>query len=205
VSDASETVARRPGRPASDAPDRILEAGLQVLKQDGYAGLTLAKVAAASGQNKALIAYYFGSKQGLVAAVARQVRELIIGEVLGGLGEPRTSEELVKGLVAGIWRLMEQDAGLQRVYFDLASQSVVEEEVRAIMRDMKEDFRAVLRQLLLALDDGPTENDADAAAVFLVAGCEGLSLEHLDRGDTPELSSARALFESWAALAISSK
>lgn len=195
-------MARRPGRPPSDAPDRILDAGLDVLKRDGYAGLTLAKVAAASGQNKALIAYYFGSKQGLVAAVARQVRELIIGEVLGGLGEPRTAEELVQGVVDGVWRVMDKDPGLQRVYFDLASQSVVHEEVRAIMREMKEDFRAVLRQLLLALDDGPSGKDVDAMAVLLVAGCEGLSLEHLDRGDTAELSKARELFVASAARQI---
>lgn len=202
MSSTSESTARRPGRPASDAPERILEAGLDVLKRDGYAGLTLAKVAAASGQNKALIAYYFGSKQGLVAAIAKQVRELIISEVLSAIGEPSTSTELVEGLVAGVWKLLDLDPGLQRVYFDLASQSVVEEEVRTIMREMKEDFRAVLRQLLVALEDGPAETDADAVAVFLVAGVEGLSLEQLDRGETAELAFARRMFVSSASAAI---
>jgi AcrR family transcriptional regulator len=202
LTDTPQSAARRPGRPPSDAPDRILEAGLEVLKSDGYAGLTLAKVAAASGQNKALIAYYFGSKQGLVAAVARRVRELIVSEVLGGLGDPRGADDLVAGLVDGVWRLMDKDPGLQRVYFDLASHSVVEQEVRTIMREMKEDFRAVLRELLLNLDDGPSEREVEAAAVFLIAGCEGLSLEHLDRGDTPELIAARAIFIASAGRAI---
>ena len=54
-----------PGRPSSGARERLLEAGLEVLKSDGYAGLTIAKVAARAGQNKALISYHFGSKQGL--------------------------------------------------------------------------------------------------------------------------------------------
>ena len=58
--------ARRPTRRSGSSRPRY-----EVLKRDGYAGLTTAKVAAASGQNKALISYYFGSKQGLVAAVAR--------------------------------------------------------------------------------------------------------------------------------------
>ena len=65
-----------------DAPERIPEAALEVLKRDGYAGLTTAKVAAASGQNKALISYYFGSKRGLVAAVARRVSQTISDEIL---------------------------------------------------------------------------------------------------------------------------
>jgi AcrR family transcriptional regulator len=66
-----------PGRPSSGARERILAAGLEVLKSDGYAGLTTAKVAARAGQNKALIGYHYGSKQGLVAAVAREVTEEI--------------------------------------------------------------------------------------------------------------------------------
>src|SRR5690606_4356121 len=58
----------RPGRPSTGARERILAACIDVLKEEGYAGLTVAKVAARAGENKALVAYHFGSKQGLVAA-----------------------------------------------------------------------------------------------------------------------------------------
>jgi AcrR family transcriptional regulator len=194
--------ARGPGRPPSDAPERICEAAYEVLKRDGYAGLTTAKVAAASGLNKALIAYHFGSKQGLVAAVARRVSEAITEEVLGGLGEPRTARDLVRGLADGLWRALDRDEGLQRVYFDLASQSVVEAPVGEIMREMKEDHRAVLRGLLRALDDGPAERNLDPIVVFLIAGLEGLSLERLERGETRELRRARELFVESASAVV---
>jgi AcrR family transcriptional regulator len=202
MASADASVARRPGRPASDAPERILGAGLEVLKQDGYAGLTTAKVAAASGQNKALIAYYFGSKRGLVAAVARQVSETLVEEVLGGLGEPRTIDELVRGLVDGVWRMLDRDEGLQRVYFDLASQSVVEVEVGAIMTEMKSGYRAIIRELLRGIDGAPGGRRLDAAVVYLIAGLEGLALERLERGDTPELRRARTMFIRSAGAAI---
>jgi AcrR family transcriptional regulator len=192
-----------PGRPSSGARERILAAALEVLKRDGYAGLTTAKVAAASGQNKALIGYHFGSKQGLVAAVARQVADQITAEVLEGVGEPGSAAELVEGVVAGIWRVIKSDERLGRVYFDFASQSVVEPEVARIMREMKADFRATLSRLLGAIDEGPARRDRDAAAVFLIAGVEGLALERLDRGETPELRKARALWTRSAAVAIS--
>ena len=78
--------AARAGRPRADPRGRLRGA-----ERDGYAGMTTAKVAAASGQNKALIAYYFGSKQGLVAAVARRVSEVITEEMLGGVGEPSSA------------------------------------------------------------------------------------------------------------------
>jgi AcrR family transcriptional regulator len=191
-----------PGRPSTGARERILDAALEVLKRDGYAGLTTAKVAVASGQNKALINYHFGSKQGLVAEVARQVADTITQEVLAGLGDPQTAAELVAGLVDGVWRVMERDEGIQRVYFDLASQSVVEPEVQTIMAEVKAGFRAVLRGLLREIDDGPPARQAEAAAVFLIAGVEGLALEHLDRGATPELRRARAMFVGSAPGAI---
>jgi AcrR family transcriptional regulator len=192
-----------PGRPSSGARERILAAALEVLKRDGYAGLTTAKVAAASGQNKALIGYHFGSKQGLVAAVARQVADEITAEVLEGVGEPANAAELVEGVVAGIWRVIKRDERLGRVYFDFASQSVVEPEVARIMREMKADFRATLSRLLGTIDDGPAGRDREAAAVFLIAGVEGLALERLDRGETPALRKARTLWTRSAAVAIS--
>jgi AcrR family transcriptional regulator len=194
----------RPGRPSSGARERILAAGLEVLKSDGYAGLTTAKVAARAGQNKALIGYHYGSKQGLVAAIAREVTEQITAEVVAGLGEPRTAAELVEGLVAGIWGVIQRDERLGRVYFDLASHSVVEPPVREMMSEMKANFRATLHDFLDRIDDGPAPRQRDAAAVYLIAGVEGLALERLDRGETPELRRARDLWTRFAAVAISS-
>ena len=115
-----------------------------MLKADGYAGLTTAKVAARSGQNKALIGYHFGSKQGLVAAVARELSAAITEELLEGIGEPREREQLRAGSRAGWPRSWTATSALPRLYFDLASQSIVDPEVRAIMREMKAGFRRVL-------------------------------------------------------------
>ena len=192
----------RPGRPSSGARERVLDAGLEVLKAEGYAGLTTAKVAARAGQNKALISYYFGSKRGLVAEVARQVSETISSEVLAGLGTPRRARKLVEGLADGVQRVFERDEGIQRVYFDLASQSVVDPGVGEILAEMKQGHRAILRDLLRGLDRPPPEADVDGIVVFLVAGLEGLSLERLERGETPALARARALFVEGATAAI---
>ncbi|HSI81614.1 MAG TPA: TetR/AcrR family transcriptional regulator [Solirubrobacterales bacterium] len=192
-----------PGRPPSGARERILDGALEVLERDGYAGLTTAKVAAASGQNKALIGYHFGSKQGLVAAVAREVADGITREVLRGLGEPAGAGELVAGTLAGIWRVLDRDEGLARVYFDLASQASVELEVQAIMAEMKAGFRRVLVDLLGGLVAPPPRRRREAIAIFLIAGIEGLALERLDRGETPELRAARRLWIETAARAVS--
>jgi AcrR family transcriptional regulator len=193
-----------PGRPSTGARERVLAAGLEVLKSDGYAGLTTAKVAARSGQNKALIGYHFGSKQGLVAAVGRELAEAITEEVIGGIGRADSVKAVVRGLQAGLWRVMDRDERLARLYFDLAAVSVVEPDVRTVMRDMKAQWRQVLRELLTRASDGPRRSaDAEAAAVYVLAGLEGLALERLDRGETPSLKRAREMFVRSAPAAIS--
>ncbi|HEY6780534.1 MAG TPA: TetR/AcrR family transcriptional regulator [Thermoleophilaceae bacterium] len=181
--------ARRPGRPPSGARERVLEAALDVLKSDGYAGLTTAKVAARSGQNKALIAYHFGSKQGLVGAAAREVAESITAEVLDGLERTDSVEEIVRGGLDGLWRVLERDERLPRVYFDLAAASVAEPEARATMREMRTLWRTTLEQLLAGA--GMSARDAEAASVATIAALDGLALEWLDRGETPALERAR--------------
>jgi AcrR family transcriptional regulator len=194
---------RGPGRPASGARERVLEAGFSVLKEDGYAGLTTAKVAARSGQNKALISYHFGSKQGLVAAVGREVRDSITAEVLGGMGEPETVEQVVRGLLDGLWRVIDEDPRLPRLYFDLSAVSVVERDVRTVMREMKTGWQEVVAGLFLGTSDGPSSRaEAEAGVVLVMAGVEGLALERLERGETPALERACELFVSSASAAI---
>src|SRR4051794_41928945 len=71
------TVPARRGRPSTGARERILDAAIEVLKSEGYAGLTIAKVAAGAGESKPLVAYHYGSKQGLVQAAGRSIAEMI--------------------------------------------------------------------------------------------------------------------------------
>ena len=187
----------RPGRPPSGARERILEACLEVLKSEGYAGVTVAKVAARAGENKALISYHFGSKQGVIAAAARLLGDTITEEVVGSLEGSFTPEDVVRGLLDGVWNLLERDVRLARAYFDLNAVSVVEDDVRAVMRQVKEGFRQVGYEFLR--DAGVPPARARTGSTMVIAGAEGLSLEWVERGKTPELERAREMFVRAAA------
>jgi AcrR family transcriptional regulator len=196
----------RPGRPSSGARERIVEAALAILKEEGYAGLTTAKVAARSGQNKALISYHFGSKAGLVAEVARNVSSAITEELLQGIGRPRDVRGLARGVVDGVAAVNARDEGLARLYFDLSAHAIVEPEVRSIIAEMKAGYRATLREQLARVTDGPmSSQEADAAAVFMVACLEGLMLEQIERGETPALRRARQMFVASVAAVIATR
>lgn len=183
-----------PGRPSTGARERILEGCLEVLKESGYAGLTIAKVAIASGESKALVSYHFGSKAGLVTAAGRELGEEITREILSGLQGAATVEEIVTGAGGALWRLIERDEGLPRVYFDLNAVSVVDAGVRDVLREIKQGWRRVLSSLLSEADPPVAAANLGAVTTLILAGFEGLTLERIERGETPELDQARELF-----------
>ena len=157
-----------PGRPSTGARERILEAGIETLKSDGYAGTTIAKVAARAGENKALVSYHFGSKQGLVAAAGRVIAEQITEDVLAGIEGAETVEEVARGVAEEVDRIATDDPGLARVYFDLAAVSVVEPEVRTTISAINGQWRSVLVDLLAGADGGLTAAEARATTTLLL-------------------------------------
>ena len=183
-----------PGRPSTGARERILEAGLEVLKADAYAGLTVAKVAARAGENKALIAYHFGSKEVLVAAAGGLLGEQITAAVIETVGEASTVEDVVRGALDGIWKLMDRDARVARVYFDLGAVSVVEDGVRDVMNAERSRWREVLLELLCEVEPAVPRGRAEGLAILISAGIDGLALERLESGDGRALRQARELF-----------
>ncbi|HYH61403.1 MAG TPA: TetR/AcrR family transcriptional regulator [Solirubrobacterales bacterium] len=183
-----------PGRPSTGARERILEGCLEVLKEQGYAGLSIAKVAAASGESKALVSYHFGSKDGLLSAAGRELGEEITREVLDGLDGAETVEEVVSGAAGALWKLIERDERLPRVYFDLNAVSVVDSGVREVLREIKRAWRDVLSRFLRESDPPVADSRVGAVTTLILAGLEGLTLERIERGETQELDEARELF-----------
>lgn len=190
------------GRPSTGARERILAAAIETMKADGYAGLTVAKVAARAGESKALIAYHYGSKNGLVAAAGRDVAEMITRSVLAGIEDTSTVEDLVRGIATSVEGMAAEDPRLPRLYFDLAAVSVVEPAVRETIGEINAQWRDVVAQRLRAAPDGPPKRKTQAAAILAIAGVQGLLLERIERGPGPELEQARELFVRSIVLAV---
>lgn len=189
---------RGPGRPSTGARDRVLEAGLQTLLEEGYAGLTYAKVAEGAGENKSLISYYFGSKQGLVAEVAAVIGERITSEVLAELVDVESAGAIADGMLTGLWRVMDDDPRVARLYFDLSAVSVVDDEIRLALHRVKDQWRDVVSSYLGGA--GVSADQVPAAATFLMAGVQGLAIERLEGYEPERLEAARNLFIKSASL-----
>lgn len=204
MTDATGTASpARRGRPSTGARERILEAAIEVLKADGYAGLTIAKVAARAGESKPLVTYHYGSKQGLVQAAGRTIAEMITDEVLAAVDGAETVGSVIRGVATGVECVLDRDERVARIYFDLAAVSVVDPEIRGTIAEVNEQWRVVLMRLLNEASDGLPPAGARVLTVMVIAGMQGLTLERIERGATPEWRRARELFVRSAVAATS--
>jgi TetR/AcrR family transcriptional regulator len=76
-----------------DSRQAILRAAMDEFAEQGEAGARTDAIARAAGVNKALLHYYFGTKEALYGVVLEQVFGELVQGFLAGLGEPGTAGE----------------------------------------------------------------------------------------------------------------
>jgi AcrR family transcriptional regulator len=138
----------------SEAERRLLHAAVHIVAEQGLERFTLAEVGEAAGYSRGLPAHYFGSKEGLVGALA--------AHIVGGFG---------RGLV----RSEKHGAGLERLlgtasfYFDSAQRDPL--TTRALFAVLGEAAtNAALRQKIAELNARSVKPLADSIRAGIVAG-----------------------------------
>jgi AcrR family transcriptional regulator len=87
-------------RPAGDAEERLIEAGKEILAEEGLGGLSVRAVAARAGVNLGLVSYHFGGKDAFVQRVVGDLYEEFFADFsLGVEGETDPYLALRKGLL----------------------------------------------------------------------------------------------------------
>src|SRR5919204_243995 len=115
----------------------------------------------------------------------------------------RILEAAIRGVDVGVERVLDDDERVARIYFDLAAVSVVEPEIRQTIAEVNEQWREVLVRLLTEASDGLSPAKARVLTVMVISGMQGMTLERIERGPTPERKRARELFIRSAVAAAS--
>jgi AcrR family transcriptional regulator len=177
----------RSGMATSQARDRMLAAAVEQAMQGGIADLSLRELAAAIGTSHRMLLYHFGSRQGLLVAVARAVEEAQYASVPDG------------GITAAdarrLWQHLSDPAlwPQERLFFELYAHAL-------LGRPGTEDFlAAVVEPAIAALADVMVSAGADpvtarAEARLGVAVTRGLLLDLLATQDTAATTEAFELF-----------
>ena len=154
----------------------LLLAAKHIIATNGFDALTLNSVAAASGENKAMIAYYFGNKAGLVAAVLDSVihdeylasRSRVAG-VDPANRRPRLSEELRR--IAGATDEF-------RVFFELLPHVLRDEALRRRLALLYRWYWSVNLEWLGVADPSALDDaELPGLAQLLSAIIDGLAVQ----------------------------
>lgn len=80
-----------------DTSQRIVEAAMEEFSQEGFGGARVARIADKAGVNKALLFYYYRSKEKLYGAVLEAVMSRILGPLIEFMEQVQTAEEFIEG------------------------------------------------------------------------------------------------------------
>jgi AcrR family transcriptional regulator len=88
-------MSKKTGRTRGNTRQRIIEAALETLKQEGFAGATSRAIARAGGFNQALIFYHFGSLDSLLLAALDHTSAERLERYRKAVADADTPEELL--------------------------------------------------------------------------------------------------------------
>ncbi|MFA7269282.1 MAG: TetR/AcrR family transcriptional regulator [Sterolibacterium sp.] len=183
--------------------ERLLLAATTALARDGMAAATLGRIAAEADVDKAMVVYYFGSREVLLAQVVKRLGERAAAEAETALEQ--VSSRLSPGPVADVgvgalWGSILAVPELPRAYMTLLSGSR-DVRVREALREMKAMFIAIFHRHMDALEAQGYRllDDRDDFVTLLFAILRGLLLEWAESGETLHLRGAIEGFKVFAA------
>jgi len=96
----------------SETEDRILDAAHAVFLRQGTAGARMQEIADEAGVNKALLHYYFRSKERLAEAVFRRAARRLMPPMLAMMASDAPLDEKVRGLIRHELEMLSETPGL---------------------------------------------------------------------------------------------
>lgn len=112
----------------------ILDAARQVLREQGFAGLSTRSVASAAGVPLSQIQYHFGSKQGMLLALFEYMNEQLLERQSGMFADPKLSFA-EKWAIACDYLDADIDSGYVRVFQEMIAAGWSNPEIGAALRD----------------------------------------------------------------------
>lgn len=155
----------------------ILQATCRVVVRDGAHGLRMASVAREAGVSKALVHYYFATRQELLRAAFAYSGERWDDAVAGELARAATGAERVEDYLLASVDPSDPFGGHRALWNEVWSSLRVDEELRPAV---ERTYRAWLDRLAELIEEGredgsiPSSVDARAAGWRLAAVADGL-------------------------------
>lgn len=176
----------------------IVEGALRALRTYGYAGASLARIAEEASTSKRMVLHYFGSREGLFEVVVRRIGRRILGQVEQAVADqPDPSRALSDGLDR-LWQEILDDPGLHAVFFGLLAESVTDASLGDTIRTVRGGCRSSIARMIAAsqsIREPLTDEELESSSTLVLATIAGLTMDVLERGETPALHRAHMAFK----------
>jgi AcrR family transcriptional regulator len=161
----------------SPTAQRILEAAKRILTERGYQHFTLKEIEEESGEFRALVAYYFGNKRGLVQAVVDSLMEDEDTGLRAELEAIADPNERVARLLDAQHEISADWRGF-RAFYELLPHIMQDDVMRARLAESYRSSRELDRRCLESAGEGIDGADLDRLAALSVAVVEGLAVQY---------------------------
>lgn len=171
----------------------ILQAARRLLDRGGFNALRLQAIAEEAGEAKGSIAYYFGNKQGLIAALVDCLAHDANLAVIDATKGLPTGERRLHALVDAEQRIV-ADVGSFRAFFEILPHVLRDDGLRPRVARLYEGYReTVLRALGAA--NSPGGEPLEAHAMLTIAIVDGLAIQLALDPENVDIAPATALWE----------
>jgi AcrR family transcriptional regulator len=172
--------------------ERLLDAVIEHFTADGLADQSLRRIAEAVGSSHRMLIYHFGSRDGLLVAVVREVEARTQAQfaAVAESADDRTDE-----LIRRMWAYVADPAlgDFERLFFALYGRALQgDEATRPLLKDEIEHWLEV--QVALTQRAGVPEEAARPHARLGLAVTRGLLLDLLATGDRAGVDAALDVF-----------
>jgi len=186
----------------ADRQRAVIQAAIELLAEESWQSVTLARVAERAGVSKGVVTYWFPSKDELILSCIRHFHERYADRLTAIVLQPQHSRDRLRALVAEALPSREALSVEVRFQTEVWSFAKQRPEVEQAIQQAWRDFREACRILMeVAVAEGYIRRpDSKGLDRFIHALIDGLSL-HLAYGLDDDMEETRerlvCLLEEW--------
>lgn len=171
--------------------DAIIEATLDALRKHGYAATSLARIAEEAGTSKRMVLHYFKTREQLFDEVVRSVCRRVLDQAEEAMAKAEDPSNALTDGLDSLWEYVLDDPGLHAVFFGLIAESVTNPSLRSTIAEVRGEYRDMLsRTLADSQGQKRITKEIESTATLVLSTMAGLTIDFLERGDTPALQRA---------------
>jgi AcrR family transcriptional regulator len=133
---ARDRIARRQVDKFTERREQLAAAALATLAEQGYANTSLRDIAQHSDFSHGVLHYYFADKFELIEHCVRQYKAECAHRYDHIVDGANSADELLLGICAAMADTLREDAGMQRLWYDMRNQSLFDERFRPTVTEI---------------------------------------------------------------------